>query len=1494
MEAHSPLMADDGLLLRLWGLLPFPADPSPMEELTAWALTTAAGSQQPAAGTPKATWPSTSVASSSPVAVGTQIQPQILSIMPPQLDLLALSLQPPAQPKATHVPKIRSSTLPPHSAATQPTLLERIDTALESDTDETARRQPTKPLSRSKRESPHVSDSPSRSDQDRNLYHEASDVARSDEEEDDEIRGGKSDADGQSDSDEEYVPGGDGEEADSGDGERCMDGNMDAIMDTRRKRTRKRGTTGSEVLSTVTRIRKPVGVPAPRTVHASWGDWMKYMQTYMAATQQVLAVKTTLNCKLRNKRLSETVADQEGRDVPYVPEDMVYYERCYICTHGWTKKSRSTDVRPRQFTRGSKCPFRFIVQLEQDGDEWRLAVKNGVFAHNHALEKRNFTTYASSRGIEQAENKTAVKEMVTHGRKRSVIYDFLLGQGENVIQKDVDNIVQMLQAERADPRDDDDACAVLLAKFASVEGNVVTVDETDAGETGVISLSSRHMRTVFSRFPELLLVDCTHKTNRSNYQLCTLMGIDENGEGQPVQQSVLERNADWHIRIFHARILICVFHVIKYLRLASRKPEYGKISSDDHETIDTLVHNLVYAQSEEVYENERSALRWTCKSVGSMPFFDYMEKNWHSCTDMWVAYKRAKLPHFRVHTNNHLESWFGKFKGCVKSAMKLAQTMEELVGYDRRLANEYQHKRNRIGFNTNVNYDEEMSEVLMFTNHFVAGRVEQQYAMAVSKVNEFDYVVDAADERVTVIGAHKSHEVDLRTWHCTCSFANAMKLPCQHAMAYRRWKNPAGVCIPKVRIDARYVNMSMLCTSHPCQVNTTFMLSTCATILLFVRRDRWINADDVPTPSPAFKFNVFETATPQNKSLSKNQKYKSSLSAMQAICGELADIDDDSEFRAHLEFLIGQWRNIRQRKRLKVISSTTSELKVKPPEGVGIVDVDGDGDWDGDSLSGSRSSPKRETGDEAGDGNQTKREPPSQASDLSLLSQPHSLYSEDLGDVLMMSSKNVDFAPGKAQATKVKRPTRSSVTENVRVNNNEGTSDDDFLPRKQHPFKICINPRAAKSVRPRLDKKQQVAEVLQQRVRFNAAEKHRRSLGDATLTHLAKAIQDEKPGVLEALKRVTPIPVKFKHAVNKRPKFQQEQKPVLNAAAFYLLPKALLKRCCKVMPANDECNPIIVDGSQSEHDGAEGAVTHGPDSDSHGFETGVDAPNMDAIHEPDRDKINGPDMEGKVDLKEIVRIPGIGAFDRQQIEAMLLLPHLQEDSEFGRDFLTWMRQVAAGAVPADAQRAVLATANAIEMRYPYENVSGVSSRCQYASIYRVMPPRWFDNALIAAFCERLCQNHGGVHYAGVADGKPNSRNSKQQQLPKQITDSAAALLAAVVAREEAVGPATETDTTTTGDDPGGEEQAPSEVPKKEPTQAQAEEITERHTNVAAEGYVSVAPVILAATTTSILLIPVNFGNYHWCCIITDMEKRRILYYDSLAEREALVGPRAQA
>jgi hypothetical protein len=112
-----------------------------------------------------------------------------------------------------------------------------------------------------------------------------------------------------------------------------------------------------------------------------------------------------------------------------------------------------------------------------------------------------------------------------------------------------------------------------------------------------------------------------------------------------------------------ARIMICVFHVLKYLSRMIRKPEFGKISSDDHDALDAIIHSTVYADTKLKYEESRETLRSVCETIGYTKFLEYFEANWHKCTNMWVLYARAKLPYFRVHTNNHLESFFGHLKG---------------------------------------------------------------------------------------------------------------------------------------------------------------------------------------------------------------------------------------------------------------------------------------------------------------------------------------------------------------------------------------------------------------------------------------------------------------------------------------------------------------------------------------------------------------------------------------------------------------------------------------------------------------------------------------------------------------------------------------------------------------------------------------------------------------------------------------------------------------
>jgi hypothetical protein len=127
------------------------------------------------------------------------------------------------------------------------------------------------------------------------------------------------------------------------------------------------------------------------------------------------------------------------------------------------------------------------------------------------------TTYPTSRGVDSATVSARVEGMLAVGAKRSRIYDYLLEHDQNVLQVDVDNMVRAHSASTVGA-DNNEATARELAFFTAADkDNISSVADTAAGETGVISLATAHMRGLYSRFSELLLVDCTHKTNRYVY-----------------------------------------------------------------------------------------------------------------------------------------------------------------------------------------------------------------------------------------------------------------------------------------------------------------------------------------------------------------------------------------------------------------------------------------------------------------------------------------------------------------------------------------------------------------------------------------------------------------------------------------------------------------------------------------------------------------------------------------------------------------------------------------------------------------------------------------------------------------------------------------------------------------------------------------------------------------------------------------------------------------
>jgi hypothetical protein len=318
-----------------------------------------------------------------------------------------------------------------------------------------------------------------------------------------------------------------------------------------------------------------------------------------------------------------------------------------------------------------------------------------------------------------------------------------------------------------------------------------------------------------------------------------------------VQQSLFETNADWHMeralahlkranpdswrlvrvivvdkdlneikvlkRCFEeAQVLICHFHVIKYLGKVSKKPEYNKTSTEDHKALDNSIHSLVYSESADVYDDNRLAFMLVCDRVGMEAFNKYVEKNWFNSPDMWVMYLRDKLPHLRNHTNNRLESWFGKFKKDVPDNASMSECVKFLIDTSERCQRDYEYLVTRPGMHYNAQYDKEMQTVLSISTPFVAEAVRPEYETAINKFEVYQYEESVADNYVVVKGKTGNHTVYFDDWRCGCKTAKTMLLPCRHAMAYRRHNNFPEV-IPLGRIDLRCAHV---CTMFaPCLVN---------------------------------------------------------------------------------------------------------------------------------------------------------------------------------------------------------------------------------------------------------------------------------------------------------------------------------------------------------------------------------------------------------------------------------------------------------------------------------------------------------------------------------------------------------------------------------------------------------------------------------------------------------------------------------------------------
>ena len=200
------------------------------------------------------------------------------------------------------------------------------------------------------------------------------------------------------------------------------------------------------------------------------------------------------------------------------------------------------------------------------------------------------------------------------------------------------------------------------------------------------------MLSLFKRFPEVMLVDATHKLNDQNMPLYGLLVVDGHGESHLVAcflvvkedeatlrkmvMTFQEHNPNWtkvqtvvtdkdfvERTVFkslmpNVRLEMCLFHTFRSFSREITIERMGITSSQRTEILKSLT-KVTYSQTEQLYQDNYEKL---CE-VMTAKVKDYFDANWHNIRSEWVhGLKGFNLSN---NTTNRIESFFSHVKSVI-------------------------------------------------------------------------------------------------------------------------------------------------------------------------------------------------------------------------------------------------------------------------------------------------------------------------------------------------------------------------------------------------------------------------------------------------------------------------------------------------------------------------------------------------------------------------------------------------------------------------------------------------------------------------------------------------------------------------------------------------------------------------------------------------------------------------------------------------------------
>ncbi|GMF40960.1 unnamed protein product [Phytophthora fragariaefolia] len=162
----------------------------------------------------------------------------------------------------------------------------------------------------------------------------------------------------------------------------------------------------------------------------------------------------------------------------------------------------------------------------------------------------------------------------------------------------------------------------------------------------------------------------------------------------------------------------------------------------------------------------------------------YFEVNWETCKEEWVNYHRDNVPHLNNHTNNRIESGWGKIKQVVQRDDPIDELIGTLIMLQEWSEEGYMKEFRSLGTReTPIAEDAADAELLTLAvqlSPHAYRLVRGQYKFACSAETANEVKIDGTRVKLRVSSEGGN------TFQCNCAFMQTLLLPSRHVIYYGR------------------------------------------------------------------------------------------------------------------------------------------------------------------------------------------------------------------------------------------------------------------------------------------------------------------------------------------------------------------------------------------------------------------------------------------------------------------------------------------------------------------------------------------------------------------------------------------------------------------------------------------------------------------------------------------------------------------------------------